>query len=50
MLYTINQAVALYRFNRDDFRVVQHRGMTDDFSWGTSARAYRDIYVSIMGE
>ena len=50
MLYTINQAVALYRFNRDDFRAVQHRGMTDDFSWGTSARAYRDIYVSIVGE
>ena len=50
MLYTINQAVAMYRFERDNFRVVQHRGMTDDFSWNTSARAYRDIYVSMMGK
>ena len=50
MLYTINQAVALYRFNRDDFRKVQSRGMTDDFSWGASARSYRDIYASIVGE
>ncbi len=49
MLYTINQAVALYRSDRDQFRTVQHRGMTDDFSWGASARSYRDIYASIVG-
>jgi len=50
MLYTINQAVALYRYNSEDFRKVQQRGMTDDFSWGASARSYRNIYASIVGE
>ncbi len=49
MLYTIQQAVELYRTNREDFAKVQYRGMTDDFSWGVSARAYRDIYASILG-
>ncbi len=49
MLYTIQQAVELYRTKREDFSKVQYRGMTDDFSWGASARAYRDIYASILG-
>ena len=49
MLYTIQQAVELYRTSREDFAKVQYRGMTDDFSWDTSARAYRDIYASILG-
>ena len=50
MLYTIHQAVDLYRENREGFAAVQNRGMTDDFSWGASARSYRDIYASIVGE
>ena len=49
MLYTIQQAVELYRTSREDFAKVQYRGMTDDFSWDASARAYRDIYASILG-
>ena len=50
MLYTIHQAVDLYREDREGFAAVQNRGMTDDFSWGASARSYRDIYASIVGE
>ena len=50
MLYTIHQAVELYREDREGFAAVQNRGMTDDFSWGASARSYRDIYASIVGE
>jgi starch synthase len=49
MLYTIQQAVHLYHTSREDFAKVQYRGMTDDFSWDASARAYRDIYASILG-
>jgi starch synthase len=49
MLYTIGQAVAMYRDNRETFRKVQYNGMTDDFSWGASARSYRNIYASIVG-
>lgn len=49
MLYTISQAVGLYRGDREGFRMVQRRGMTDDFSWNASARTYRDIYASLLG-
>ena len=49
MLYTIGQAVAMYRDNRETYAKVQKNGMTDDFSWGASARSYRNIYASIVG-
>jgi len=49
MLYAIGQAVAMYRDNRKTFAAVQKNGMTDDFSWGASARSYRNIYASIVG-
>ncbi len=49
MLYTIGQAVAVYRDNREFYAQVQKNGMTDDFSWGASARSYRNIYASIVG-
>ncbi len=49
MLYTISQAVGLYRGDREGFRTVERRGMTGDFSWNTSARTYRDIYTSLLG-
>ena len=35
--------------DREGFAAVQNRGMTDDFSWGASARSYRNIYASIVG-
>ncbi len=49
MLYTIKQAVGLYRGDPDGFQMVQLRGMTDDFSWTVSAKTYRDIYASLLG-
>ena len=49
MLYTIAQAVAVYSDNRELYDRVQKNGMTDDFSWGASARSYRNIYASIVG-
>ena len=49
MLYTIHQAVGLYRGDPEGFKTVQLRGMTDDFSWDASARTYRDIYESLLG-
>jgi len=44
MLYVIRQAVDLYHSDPDGFAVVQHNGMTADFSWANSARQYRKIY------
>ena len=49
MLYTIGQAVDMYRNHAEFFAAGKKNGMTDDFSWGASARSYRDIYASIVG-
>ena len=39
----------MYRDNAEAFAAVKKNGMTDDFSWGASARSYRNIYASIVG-
>ena len=44
MLHVVRQAVALYHGDRAGFAAVQHRGMTDDFSWTKSAALYRRVY------
>ncbi len=49
MLYTICQAVDMYCSKGENFAAVQKNGMTDDFSWGASARSYRNIYATIVG-
>jgi starch synthase len=40
----LQEALYIYRFDRDNWRAIQHRGMTSDFSWETSARAYQQLY------
>lgn len=44
MLHVVREAVSLYRDDKKGFAAVQHRGMTDDFSWTRSAKAYRAVY------
>ena len=44
MLHVVRQAAVLYREDRAGFAAVQHRGMTDDFSWTKSAALYRRVY------
>lgn len=44
MLHVVCEAVSLYRDDKKGFAAVQHRGMTDDFSWTKSAKAYRAVY------
>ena len=44
MLHVVRQAVALYHGDRAGFAAVQHRGMTEDFSWTKSAALYRRVY------
>ena len=48
MLYTISQAVALYHGDRWGFDIVRKRGMTGNFSWKGSAKAYRKLYASVL--
>ncbi len=54
----LEQAIALYE-DRDALRALQRRGMSQDFSWSTTAQQYQDVYeraivhrksMSVMGE
>ncbi len=47
LLQTIQRALAVYA-KPDLWRKVQLRGMTADYSWNTSARAYIKLYESLM--
>lgn len=47
MCHVICEAVDLYHTKREAYRVLQKRGMTEDFSWTRSARKYHDIYKTI---
>jgi len=40
----LQEALCIYRVDRDSWRALQRTGMTGDYSWETSARAYQQIY------
>ncbi len=46
---TIRRAATVFG-DRREWRSIQRRGMTTDFSWRRSARAYRDLFRSAMTE
>ena len=48
MCHVVCQAIDLYHNNKDAYAALQKRGMTADFSWTRSAKAYDDIYSSIL--
>jgi starch synthase len=39
------EALYIYRVDRDSWRSIQVKGMTSDYSWETSARAYQQVYA-----
>ena len=45
---TIKRAVELYR-NQSGWQRLCKNCMTKDFSWETSARAYRKVYMKVLG-
>jgi starch synthase len=45
---TIKRAVELYRDQRK-WKVLRKNCMSKDFSWETSARAYREVYYKVLG-
>ena len=47
MCHVICEAVDPYHDKNDAYRMLQKRGMEEDFSWARSAEKYRDIYESI---
>jgi len=48
MCHVICEAIDLYHNNREAFATLQRRGMEEDFSWARSAKAYHEIYGSIL--
>ncbi len=48
MLAAINYAKTVYFTQRDRWNEIAIRGMEKDFSWGTSARRYEDLYRYVM--
>ena len=49
MLWTLQEAVALFQSDRKAWRALMKAGMTADFTWNLSAREYADIYNAITG-
>jgi starch synthase len=45
----LQQALYIYRVDRDGWRYIQRRGMTSDFSWETSAHGYQQLYEWAIG-
>jgi starch synthase len=39
------EALYIYRVDRDSWRSIQVKGMSSDYSWETSARAYQQVYA-----
>jgi starch synthase len=40
----LREALYIYRTDRESWRAMQVKGMTSDYSWETSARAYQQLY------
>ena len=40
----LGKAIYIYRVDPDSWRAIQRKGMTNDYSWETSARAYQQVY------
>lgn len=40
----ITRALYIYRNDQDSWKVIQHQGMTADFSWQQSAYGYQQLY------
>jgi starch synthase len=40
----LREALYIYRVDPEGWRAMQRKGMTSDYSWETSARAYQQVY------
>ncbi len=41
---TLQEALTIYRVDPENWQALQLKGMTGDYSWETSARAYQQLY------
>ena len=45
----LKRCLHLYKHNRDGFRALQHRDMSQDFSWNVPAGRYMDLFHQMLG-
>ncbi len=50
MLYTIKNAVYLFRDDKEAWRGLMKNAMAEDFSWGRAAKKYMEMYQSLHPE
>ena len=48
MLYVLRRALYFYWDQKDIWHMLQHRGMTDDYSWSHSAEMYLSLYRDML--
>ncbi len=48
LLATVKSAVEVYTYNKSHFNEMALRAMAKEFSWDASAKAYLDIYLSLV--
>ena len=48
-LASVKRCLHLYHYNRDGFRALQHRGMSQDFSWNMPAGRYMELFHQMCG-
>ena len=49
MLHVIREACGVFRFNKPAWKKLMLQGMQSDFSWGSSADKYIEVYHSALG-
>ena len=50
MLHVIEEAVQLFKTNKQAWKAMQVEGMTTDFSWAASAQKYIEVYEGVINE
>ena len=49
-LASLKRALSLYNHNRSGFRALQHREMSQDFSWNVPAGRYMELFRQMTGK
>ena len=49
MLFTLKDAVALFKEDKEAWRKLQLTAMKEDYSWEKSSLEYRKIYEELLG-
>ena len=48
MLHVIREACGVFRYNKPAWNKLMLQGMKSDFSWGSSADKYIEVYHSAL--